>query len=140
MRSLPPSLDPAQELSRIYDALGRLFDGASCPRSTRCCRFRETGKVPYLWPIEAERIRRAVARRGGKLPYGGGPEQCPLLARDGACSVYDDRPFGCRTFFCGDATLPFGRRRAEVDEQARRLRDLSYALGDAELLPLTTQL
>jgi Fe-S-cluster containining protein len=126
-------MDP---LSAIYAALAEVFAESYCPRSTRCCRFRETGKVPYVWPIEAERIRRAVARRGGRLPRGGGPENCPLLAADGACSVYDDRPFGCRTFFCSDATLPFGRRRAEVEELAGRLKDLALA-QDGELLPLT---
>ena len=129
-----------QELTAIYDRLGALFAEASCPRSTRCCRFRQTGRVPYLFPVEGRRVLKAVARRGGRLPLQGGPGDCPLLLSDGGCSVYADRPFGCRTFFCDDARLPLGNRRREVDQLSRELRALSEGLGDRELLPLTTVL
>ncbi len=126
------------ELSEVYASLGALFADASCPRSTRCCRFRKTGRVPYLWPSEGRRVLKGIARRGGRLPLQGEPGECPLLLSDGGCSVYEDRPFGCRTFFCDDATLPAGNRRREVDALAKRLRTLSEALGEAELVPLTT--
>lgn len=127
-------------LSAVYEGLGELFRDASCPRSTRCCRFRRTGRVPYVWPMEARRVLAGVGRRGGRLPLKGGPGDCPLLLEDGACSVYEDRPFGCRTFFCRDATLPEGPRRREVDALAMRLRGASEALGERELVPLTTAL
>lgn len=70
----------------------------------------------------------------------GEPGDCPLLLSDGGCSVYADRPFGCRTFFCDDAMLPAGNRRREVDVLAKRLRTLSEQLGERELVPLTTWL
>lgn len=133
--------DPGSEgLAAIHAELEVLFSGSSCPRSTRCCRFRETGRTPYVWPVEARAVLRAVARLGGRLVRGGGEGDCPLLREDGACSVYESRPFGCRTHFCGEAQLPGGRRRPEVDALAQRLRGLSEALGERELLPLTTVL
>ena len=132
--------DEAADLAEVLDGLASLFADASCLRSTRCCRFRETGRVPYVWPMEARRVLKGVARRGGKLPRQGGPGDCPLLLTDGSCSVYEDRPFGCRTFFCRDATLPQGPRRKEVDALAMKLRAASEALGERELVPLTTAL
>lgn len=125
-------------LDTIYAELARLNEGASCPRSGRCCRFRETGRVPYVWPVEANRVLRAIGRRGGRMPRGAGEENCPLLLPDGGCSIYADRPFGCRTFFCDDAVLPPGRRRQAIERLARELR--AAAEGEGELLPLTTHL
>ena len=126
------------ELSEVFTALGQLFSDASCPRSTRCCRFRKTGRVPYLWPVEGRRVLKGIGRRGGRLPRQSEEGECPLLLADGGCSIYEDRPFGCRTFFCDDATLPSGNRRREVDALAKRLRSLSEALGEPDLVPLTT--
>lgn len=131
-----PELDG--ELDLVLTGLSSLFSDASCPRSTTCCRFRKTGRVPYVWPAEARRVRDAVMRRGGRLPRGGGEGDCPLLLGTGTCSIYADRPFGCRTYFCDDATLPHGARRREVDALAKRLRTASERAGESELAPLTT--
>ncbi len=131
--------ESAAELDRIYAELDALFASASCPRSTRCCRFRETGRVPYVWPVEARRALAAIARRGGRLPRQPVEGACPLLVTGGACAIYPDRPFGCRTFYCATATLPDGHRRREVERLARRLRAVSEPVG-GELLPLTTVL
>ncbi len=137
-----PELAVAQaELAEIYREVDALFAASSCPRSTRCCRFRETGRTPYVTPVEMRRVLSAIDRRGGRLPrQAEAPGDCPLLLRDGGCSVYADRPFGCRTFFCGDATLPDGSRRREVEALARRLRAVSERAGETELVPLTTHL
>lgn len=128
----------ASELEQVFVALGGLFASSSCPRSTRCCRFKQTGRVPYIWPAEGRRVLQGIARRGGKLPKQAAAGDCPLILSDGGCSIYADRPFGCRTFFCDDATLPQGSRRREVDVLAKRLRTLSERLGENELVPLTT--
>ena len=132
--------DDTATLAAVYEGLGALFSDSSCLRSTRCCRFKQTGRVPYVWPMEARRVLKGIARRGGRLPLGGATGDCPLLLEDGACSIYEDRPFGCRTFFCRDATLPQGPRRREVDALAMQLRGASEALGERELVPLTTAL
>jgi Fe-S-cluster containining protein len=128
----------ATELEQVFVELGGLFASSSCPRSTRCCRFKQTGRTPYLFPVEGRRVLLGIARRGGKLPGQGAPGDCPLILKDGGCSIYADRPFGCRTFFCDDATLPEGNRRREVDALAKRLRTTSERLGEPELVPLTT--
>ena len=133
--------DPADEvLTAVYAALDALFATSSCPRSTRCCRFAKTGRTPMLWPVEARRVARALARRGGRVPEPENPGDCPLVGKDGGCTIYADRPFGCRTYFCGDATLPEGPRRAEVHALAQRLRTASEHLGERELWPLTSWL
>jgi Fe-S-cluster containining protein len=138
MPSIP--LPDAVELAAIFSELEALFASSSCPRSTRCCRFAQTGKTPFLWPVEARRVLKGIERRGGKLPREGADGDCPLLLKGGGCSVYADRPFGCRTFFCGDATLPEGPRRKEVEVLAKRLRALSERLGEKELAPITMYL
>ena len=92
-------MTPAESaLEAIYAELSSLFANATCPRSTRCCRFVKTGRVPYVWPVEAERVLKAIARRGGRLPRGGEPGDCPLLKSDGFCSIYEDRPLICREY------------------------------------------
>lgn len=140
-RNRPPRAEPgAPELDAIFTKLGELFAGASCPGSGRCCRFRQTGRTPYVFPVEVRRVLRGVAHRGGRLPRGGGDGDCPLLLAEGTCAVYEDRPFGCRTYFCGDATLPRGPRRREVDALAKELRTVAERLGEPELVPLTTPL
>src|SRR4051812_29178971 len=91
-----------------------------------------------------ERVLVAIGRRGGRLPRRAADGVCPLLGKDGpggaSCTIYEDRPFGCRTYFCDDATLPDGNRRAEVDRLARDLRAVAERAGDAEVVPLTSRL
>jgi Fe-S-cluster containining protein len=136
----PPRLDGAAELESVFARLRALFADASCRGSARCCRFRQTGRTPYVFPVETRRVLQGIARRGGRLPKGGAEGDCPLLLEDGTCSVYADRPFGCRTYFCSDATLPQGPRRREVDALAKEVRTLSERLGEPDLVPLTTPL
>lgn len=128
------------ELAAIYRDLEALASGGSCPRSTTCCRFAKTGRRPYLWPVEARRVLAALGRRGGRLPGEAEEGDCPLLLRGGGCAVYADRPFGCRTFFCDDATLPPSFRKREVDALAARLKALSERLGEGDVAPLTSWL
>ena len=64
-----------------------------------CCRVHLT-----LFPVEAERVARAVAalpeatRRllAGRVSAPALPPTCPLLVED-RCAVYEDRPLICRT-------------------------------------------
>jgi Fe-S-cluster containining protein len=123
-----------EELRQLFEEADALLSGASCPSSTECCRFGITGREPYLTSIEARAIERAVLANGGPLskkrralPLAdrtGEERTCPLLTREGRCSVYASRPLGCRTYFCERATLPGPRRRKEERELARRLADL----------------
>lgn len=103
-----------RELYAVYQDAEALFHGWSCPASTECCRFALTGLEPYVTSIEYTAVIRAVKKAGGlpqaarkalPLPERGDRDQgaCRLLDADGRCSVYDARPFGCRTFFCSRA-------------------------------------
>src|SRR5262245_41968952 len=120
-----PDLDA---LRAIYDDADRLLEGWSCAASADCCRFGETGREPYLWPNERALVSRALARRGAPRRPLRVIGDCPLLDREGRCSIYEARPFGCRTFFCARATGPARRPpRAALAELGRRIAALAEA-------------
>src|SRR3954469_13307508 len=141
--------DPAKdallkEVAELYREGDLSNAGSSCPASTECCRFGITGREPYVTSIEIAAIQRAIARGGGPLspkrralPIALGTEReriCPLLNASGRCSVYDSRPFGCRTFFCNRATIGERPRPGEERELVNRLRAIAVrheAGGDA---------
>src|SRR5690348_13387505 len=99
------------ELGALYAEADALHATTTCPASTECCRFGVTGREPYVTSIEVLAIERAVAAAGGPLspkrralPLAGNSGErertCPLLTESGRCSIYQSRPFGCRTYFC----------------------------------------
>jgi len=134
--ALPAALGHALAMSHDLEALRALYreadealDGWTCDVSLDCCHFARTGREPHLWPNEWELLQRAVAangRRRGPLLAVFEDRRCPLLDDHGRCSVYEARPFGCRTFFCERAVgstrkLP----RAELAAIGRRIADLA---------------
>ena len=57
-----------------------------------------------MLPLEQLRLRSAVEAQGRAWPEARDDGACALLDESGLrCSVYADRPFGCRTFFCSRA-------------------------------------
>lgn len=111
---------------QLYREADTLHPGRTCPASTECCRFGITGREPYVTSIEVRAIERAVAARGGPLSPrrsalpmtrdGARERVCGLLDAHGKCSVYESRPFGCRTYFCERATVAgSSSRSAEKD-------------------------
>lgn len=81
------------EVERDAAALAaRHRERLQCRRGcTDCCVDELT-----VFEVEAERIRRGAARlleEGTPHPAGA----CAFLGRDGACRVYGDRPYVCRT-------------------------------------------
>jgi Fe-S-cluster containining protein len=125
------------ELRALYRDTDALFEGASCDASTECCRFGITGREPQVTSIELALVKHAIRERGGPLgakkralPQSSerSPEReriCPMLDRSGRCSIYRERPLGCRTFFCSRASLVEPPRRDEIKELVRRLQDLA---------------
>ena len=98
----------------------------SCPSSAECCQLKTTGRPPWLWPSEWQLL---LAR--GPLPPPRVDGGCPFLDPAGLrCTVYEDRPFGCRTFFChrirGPAEVPSASTQALLE----RLKALNLALDD----------
>lgn len=118
------------ELARVYRDADALHAGTSCPGSTQCCRFGVTRREPYVTSIEVAAARRAIAARGGmrswKRATGEAREGCcPLLTLDGRCAVYEARPLGCRTFFCGRATVSERVKQREVNALVRRIQEIA---------------
>jgi Fe-S-cluster containining protein len=135
------------ELGALYDDVDALYVGASCDRSTECCRFGITGREPQVTSLELALVARALRQRGGQpgpkqraLPLAGdsslahrGPARataaregaCPLLLKSGRCAVYEARPLGCRTFFCQRAQLAHPVDRHDLRDAVRRLQELA---------------
>jgi Fe-S-cluster containining protein len=144
--------DHLDELRRLYARVDALYADWSCPSSTECCRFGITGRQPYVTSIELSLIRHGLAGRGGPLaprrralPITRDAETervCPLLDRSGACSVYAERPLGCRTFYCGKAQRGLGPEREDLRELVRELQDLAarHELGGELARPITRAL
>ncbi|MCA2977070.1 MAG: YkgJ family cysteine cluster protein [Myxococcaceae bacterium] len=79
----------------------------SCPGSAECCQLATTGRPPWLWPSEWALLLEGLARARRPLPPARADGGCPFLDAAGRrCTVYEDRPFGCRTFFCHRVTGP----------------------------------
>ena len=137
-----------QELHTVYRDVDAQLSSDTCPASTECCRFGITGREPYVTSIEVALVERAVARRGGARSLGRAPaplearapadrkdkrrlamvddeEPCPLLDAKGRCSIYDARPFGCRTYFCERATRSSDLGQRDINEFVRRIRDIA---------------
>jgi Fe-S-cluster containining protein len=137
------------ELAALYREVDAGNAGSSCSASTECCRFGVNGREPYVTSVEAAAIERAVARRGGPLPERrrslplttdpDSERMCPLLDRDGRCSVYASRPLGCRTYFCSRATRGAPVDRRALRDQVARLKDIAarHAPGGDAARPLS---
>ncbi len=150
-----------QELDKVYRDVDARLSSDTCPASTECCRFGITGREPYVTSIEITLVERAVARRGGARSLGRAPapleggassdrkdkrrltmvdleEPCPLLDAHGRCSVYDARPFGCRTYYCDRATRSSDLGQRDINEFVRRIRDIAarHEVGGDQGKPL----
>ncbi len=79
----------------------------SCPSTAECCQLTKTGRPPWLWPSEWEVLLERLKRDQRTLPQRRADGGCPFLDANGLrCTVYEDRPFGCRTFFCHRVSGP----------------------------------
>ena len=128
-RRPPPS--PAEVIATvkvIYRDLAARPIERNCVRRTECCHFRFTGRTPFLTKGEALTAAAALRKTGRKKLPPSPDGACPMLdATTGNCTIYEDRPFGCRTEFCQAAGGPYARR--EVADLIHRLEDLDRTLG-----------
>ena len=125
------------ELFALYAEVDARLSEASCPASSECCRFGRTRREPYLTSLEIAALAKAKsagqpAKRERPPPLSLPMFQavadeglCPFLGADARCTVYAARPFGCRTFFCERATVPFPLPHKEMLAFVRRLKELS---------------
>jgi hypothetical protein len=117
-------------LRAIYVEADRELAGWTCEQSTDCCRFGVTGREPSLWPNEWALVKDAIAARVAskprRLPVVDQERRCPLLGDDSRCTIYDARPFGCRTYYCQRASGPTRKLpRDRLAELGRRVATLA---------------
>ncbi len=141
MKRRPARLTTAAAIDavqQIYRELAARPIERNCVTRTECCRFRLTGRTPFLTKGEALTAAKAWRATGRtKLPdtAESADGACPLLdPATGKCRIYEGRPFGCRTHFCAAAGGPYARR--EVVDLIHRLEDLDRQLGGESAQPL----
>ncbi|HEY2573444.1 MAG TPA: YkgJ family cysteine cluster protein [Verrucomicrobiaceae bacterium] len=121
------SLDCATEINSIYAELATRALPRECVSRTECCQFRLTGKTPMLTKGEAAFAAIGVRAGGRKKISPTVDGSCPMLGRNGRCTIYAHRPFGCRTHFCAAAGGPYPRQH--VSDLIQRLDALDEKLG-----------
>jgi Fe-S-cluster containining protein len=123
---------PRQEIlagvREVYRELEENPPERNCLSRADCCHFLLTGKTPYLTKGEALLLAQTLKSNGKtRIPEKTGGS-CPLLdPQSRRCTVYDGRPFGCRTHFCRAAGGPIARR--EILHLIRRLEEIDAACG-----------
>ena len=137
MKPKPDFNAAVSQVREIYAEWERRPLERHCVEIAACCRFKLTGRTPYLTRGEAlvaARAWRAAGRREIVDPANG---SCPLLHPDtGKCRIYDGRPFGCRTHFCAAAGGPAAR--ADVRALIQRLEAIDTQLGGSGAINLPT--
>jgi hypothetical protein len=135
----PELLDEAtrRALRELYRETDALLEDSSCDRSQDCCRFGVKGREPYPTAVELALVFEAIRTRGLALPANdararrrlpmadAAERRCPMLGQDGACKIYEHRPFGCRTFFCDRRLGPSKLPRKEIVALGKRVLELS---------------
>lgn len=123
-------------LTALYREADRTYVPWSCPASGDCCQIGKTGLQPWLWPVEWLRLKRALADAGRSLPPPRQDGGCPMLDPQGRrCTVYADRPLGCRTYFCHRVRGPADQPYEEMDALQRRLQQVSRDLDGPDAAP-----
>ena len=123
----PGRAEALEEVRAVYRELENRPVERACLRRTECCQFKLTGRTPQLTRGEAAVAARALRASGRKTLPERDDGACPLLRADGACLIYQDRPFGCRTHFCAAAGGPYAR--AEVLDLIRQMEAVDARLG-----------
>ncbi len=115
------------EVRAVYRDLESRPVERACTRLTECCQFKLTGRTPQLTKGEAILAAQALRASGRKALPERDDGACPMLRENGACLIYQDRPFGCRTHFCAAAGGAYAR--SEVIDLIRRLEAVDTKLG-----------
>lgn len=123
------------EVRAIYRELDSRPVERSCIGRTDCCRFKLTGRTPWLTRGEALVAARGWRATGRKALPERADGVCPMLdEKSGKCLIYEQRPFGCRTHYCRAAGGPL--ERGEVVDLIRRLEALDTAMGGTGAHPI----
>ena len=79
-----------------------------CDASGRCCRFTEYGHTLFLSQFEADILLETAPAYARPVTRDGCPFQVGNL-----CTARDERPLGCRIYFCDPAYEGVGERITE---------------------------
>lgn len=123
----PGLADALAEVRAIYRDLADRPAERDCRSLAGCCQFRQTGRTPVLTRGEALLAAKGVRAAGRKQLKPRPDGACPALGVDNRCTIYDFRPFGCRTHFCAAAGGMIPRR--QVADLIQRLEALDERLG-----------
>jgi Fe-S-cluster containining protein len=100
-----------------------------CPGTAECCQLAVTKRQPWLWPSEWKLLEAHLAASKRALPPPRADGACPFLDAAGQrCTVYEARPFGCRTFFCQRVTGPSQQPAEATNALLERLTALNVAV------------
>jgi len=127
-----------QAVRAVYAELARRPLQRSCSGLADCCRFRLTGRTPYLTRGEALLAAAAWRAAGRSAVPRMTDGSCPFLGSNGRCQIYEGRPLGCRTHFCAAAGGPYAR--GEVRDLIRQLETIDGQLGGSGAVNLATAL
>jgi hypothetical protein len=92
--------------------------GPVCVASGRCCRFKEYGHTLFISNLEADVL--LADAPGYETPVSAA--FCPFQ-REKLCTAREQRPLGCRIYFCDPAYQETGKELSE--RYLRRLKDLA---------------
>ena len=122
----PDPRSVAAEVRAIYAEWQARPLERTCTGRAACCRFRLTGRTPFLTRGEALVAAMAWRAAGRTTVPDAADGSCPFLRGD-LCQIYEGRPFGCRTHFCEAAGGPASRK--EVRDLIQRLEEIDGRLG-----------
>lgn len=131
----------AQEKRAVAETLAVLRKASAqwapyrCPGTAECCQLGVTKREPWLWPTEWQVILNHLAQEHRAMPPPRADGGCPFLDGSGQrCTIYEARPFGCRTFFCHRIEGPARQPVAATNTLLERLMRINVSL-DAQAEP-----
>lgn len=89
-----------------------------CDLSGRCCRFKEYGHLLYVSRPEAEMLLETAWPENAVIDDGA---TCPYQVK-GLCTARENRPLGCRIYYCDPRYAGVGEELSEV--YVDRLKEL----------------
>jgi uncharacterized protein len=128
------ALRETQVVLRQADDAYRPF---ACPATAECCQLAARQREPWLWPTEWRLVEAAARALHGALPPDRADGGCAFLDASGKrCTVYEARPFGCRTFFCHRRTGPSREPTEAVIALSKRLEEVAQRVDPDCVGPL----
>jgi hypothetical protein len=96
--------------------------GPRCDASGRCCRFTEYGHTLFLSRFEADILLASAPPFAKPVTR----DACPFQVNN-LCTARDERPLGCRIYFCDPSYTETGHRITE--EAVAALKHLADETG-----------